>query len=135
MTDSGIAGESGSLNARLRTVPLGVLVIAAFIGILGLGSVAAGVYLVVQERTIGLWAALTGLVAGPLILYLALQLIRLARWSWLALVVLVWLLFLSSVIQFVVAPGVVASQLAEIVVEVTLAYYLLRPRVIAAFGR
>ena len=135
-TETGRPGTAGpGLTARLRSVPIGVLVIAAFFGILGLGSVTAGLYMVVQERSIGLWAAVTGLLGGPLILYLAWHMLRLSRWSWLALMVLVWMLFLSSVVRFVVAPGLAVSQLGEVVLEVAIAYYLLRPRVLAAFGR
>jgi hypothetical protein len=123
------------MPVQLSRVPLGVLLIAALFAILSAGSLLGGLYLLFLDGSIGAWAAVMALLAAPLSLYFAMRLTSLAPWTWMALVVLIWFLFLSSVLRFVATPGLVIAQLGEIVLEVSAAYYLLRPSVRAAFGR
>jgi hypothetical protein len=130
-----VATRRPRLNQRLRQIPLGILLIAAVLGVLGLGSFAGGVYLMLEGGALRPWAAATALVMAPVVLYLAFQLLQLTRWAWVTLMALITLLFASSVIRFVFAPGLLIAPLMEIVFEATAAYYLLRPRVRAAFGR
>lgn len=112
---------------------MGVLALAALLGFMGAGFVLGGAYLVVAGE-VG-WVAAAAAGAGPVLLYVALHLVRLTRWSWSALVLLFVLLILSSAARALGGGGDVAVPLVELGVELACLAYLLRPRIRRAFGR
>ena len=120
---------------RLRRIPAGILLIAALLVILGVGSITGGAYLLLQDGTVSLWAVATGLIAGPAILYLAYHLVRLTYWTWTTLIVLLVLMAASSLVRLLVVPGLSIAPIGELVVEVLAAAYLTRPGVKGAFRR
>lgn len=139
MTESGVeirAGRSpaGAGWARLiRSAPLGVLILCALLFFLGAGLVLGGIYLAMARSDTGWmpWAMALGI--GPTALYLALHLLRLTSWSWLALVTLVGLLLCSSVARALGASEIIVSPLVEVAVEVLCLVYLSRSRIRRAF--
>lgn len=120
---------------RARRAPLGVITLSALLAILGGALVLGGAWLGISRAGAGwpVWAA--GLLVGPLAMYLALQLLSLTRWAWLALVVLTVLLLVSSLARLLLLPGLYFVPIGEIVVEAALLVYLWRPQVRAAFAR
>jgi hypothetical protein len=127
------AAVAAGLTERIRRLPLGILLLAALSAILGLGSTLGGLYLVIEGGAT-IWAVAVAILAGPTLLYLAYHLMRLAHWTWLALMVLAGLLFASSVVRIAVAPRVPLPALAEIIVQAAVAFYLVRPRIRSRFG-
>jgi hypothetical protein len=96
---------------------------------------AGGIYLALTREDGGWMAWLAALAVGPLILYIAVHVIRLSHWAWLALVGLAALLIASAVIRlFFQGPHPVVP-LVEIAIEAASLLYLTRPRVRQAFGR
>jgi hypothetical protein len=122
-----------AMSDRDRAPPLGILLLAGLFAFLGLGSLSGGVYLLIETRTLSSWAALTAFGLAPVLLYLAYHLYRLRRWAWLSMVVLVSLLFLSTLVRLLLAPGWPLPAFAEIAGELALAYYLARPGVRTRF--
>lgn len=125
---------AGGLSVRLRTIPMGVLVLAALFGLVGVASVGVGMFLLLDVGSLSPWAGIVGLLIGPSVLYLAYGLVRLARWTWLSLAVLVGLLFVSSLIRLAASSGFPAAAIAELAVEVALLVYITRPDLRRAFG-
>ena len=113
---------------------MGVLVLAALLSFAGAGLMAAALYLAVTRAAEGwpLWAA--ALLFGPLLLYLASGLVRLARWAFLAMVALLLLLAATAVVRAVSSPSTWVSPLVELLVEAAALAYLLRPRLRRRFG-
>jgi hypothetical protein len=122
------------LVARLRYAPFGILLIAALLAIGGIGSIAGGIFLILQDGSLTPWAAVISIFTGPAAFYLAYHLVALERWTWLALLFVVGLLFLSSVLRLAVSPGLSLAPLAEIAIEITAALYLLRAAIRESFG-
>jgi hypothetical protein len=125
---------SVALIPALRRAPLGVLLISAMLVIGGVGSLVAGGYLLLREGSLSTWAGATSIVIGPAILYFAYELVRLARWTWLALAVLLVLLFLSSIVRAIVSPGVPTAALLEVVLEIVAAAYISRRTIRTTYG-
>lgn len=121
------------LALNVRGLPLGVLLLVALCAMIGLGSLAGGVYLVLVSGTLSVWAGVVALVTGPILLYLGYHLLHLARWSWMVLVVVDGLLFLSSLARLALSPSQPVVPLAEMAVELALALYLTRPGVRGLF--
>lgn len=134
MLRGGTRGWEG-WSGVLRRAPLGVTVLGALLFLLGAGLVVGGVFLALSRREAGWvpWAA--ALLAGPAVIYMALHLLRLSRWAWLTMVLLVMLLLASSLVRVLAAPGELVAPLAEIAVELALLLYLGRAPVRRAFGR
>jgi hypothetical protein len=122
-----------TLAAATRRAPLGILLIAAFCGMIGLGSMAGSIYLILASGNLSLWAGVVALM-GPVFLYLAYNLVQLAPWTYMALIVLIVLLFLSSLARIVISPRPL-SAFGEILVELAIAFYLTRPGQRRAFAR
>lgn len=120
---------------RLGRVPLGVLVLGAVLAFLGAGLLVAGVYLAVARADVGRLAAAATIIVGPLAVYVALSLVRLARWAWLAIILLLTLLLGSSVVRLVYSPGLPMESIGEIALEIVSLLYLGRRRVRGAFDR
>ncbi|HET7321109.1 MAG TPA: hypothetical protein VFI96_01350 [Longimicrobiaceae bacterium] len=119
----------------LRRAPLGVLVLGALLGFLGGAVFVVGSYLALSRREAGWMAWGAALAVGPLLLYMAVQLTRLARWAWLAMVLLLVLLAGSSAVRLVITPDIPMAPLGELAAEGLALLYLLRPHVRRAFGR
>jgi hypothetical protein len=117
-----------------RRAPFGILLVSALLALLGTGFVAGGLYLTLIGRGLGWWALSAALVLGPLVLYVALHLVRLSHWAWLALCALLCLLLASSILRLLATPPPAVSPLGEIVVEVATLLYLFRPRIRRAYG-
>lgn len=122
------------MSAAIRSTPLGILLVAALFAMIGLGTIVAGFYLMIERGSLTLWASIVALVIGPTILYMTYHMVRRSHWAWTALVCLVGLLLVSSVVRLVVSPSPV-SPIGEIVVELLLLFYLTRPKMRANFGR
>lgn len=120
------------LHADLRSTPTGMLVVAVLLGLFGAGLVLGAAYLALARRDVGwvVWAS--ALAVGPLTLYVALHLARRSHWAWLALVMVLVMLLASSAWRLVAAPGLAISPIAEILAELLVLGYLLRPGVRAA---
>lgn len=116
-----------------RRAPFGILVVSAMLALVGAGFVLAGVWQIAIGRPLGWWAVAAALLLGPLVLYVALHLVRLSHWAWLAMCALLCLLLASSVWRLLATPPPAASPLAEIVLEVLTLLYLYRRHVRAAF--
>lgn len=121
-------------SSRLREVPAGVLVLAALLAFLAGGTLFGGAYLLFTRTQVGGlgWAMI--LVAAPLSLYMAVQLVRRTRWAWRTTVIMVALLLLSSIARALLAPRFPAAALGEVALEVIVLIYLALPRVRASFG-
>lgn len=125
----------GGSGAWLRRAPLGILVVGFALLLLGAGFVAGGVYLGLARADTG-WVAWGGaVVIGPLLFYVAVHLLRLSSWAWLALVGLMALLLASALARFLLAGPHPLAPLLEMCVEIVLLVYLTRPSVRRAFGR
>lgn len=124
----------GRISARLRATPLGILLVAALLAMIGLGTILAGFYLMIEEGSLTLWASVVALVIGPTILYLTYHILRLSHWAWMALLAVAVLMLCSSLVRLFVSPTPL-SPAAEIAVELLLLYYLTRPKMRARFGR
>ncbi|MEX2583232.1 MAG: hypothetical protein WD766_08150 [Gemmatimonadota bacterium] len=123
-----------SISRALRGTPFGILLMAAVFAMIALTAMAGGVYLAFFGSSGSVLVGVLAVVAGPAILYLCYHLVQMSRWAWLAVLVLVALLFLSSVARVAVTPTVQISSLAEILIELVIAYYLTRPGLRRAFG-
>ncbi|HET8656554.1 MAG TPA: hypothetical protein VFL93_13625, partial [Longimicrobiaceae bacterium] len=99
------------------------------------GFLIAGVYLAVARADVARLAAGAAIVVGPLVVYVALSLVRLAHWAWLAMVLLLALLLGSSVARLLYSPGFPTESIGEIAVESAALLYLSRRRIRGAFGR
>lgn len=120
---------------RLRTrLPLGILLIAAILMMLGGGSLLGSAFLLLRGDGVGYWAPVASLAFGSAALYLRYCLLRLVEWSWRALLFLLALLFLSSVLRLLAGPTLRVAPLLEIGAELVCAIYLTRPRVRALFA-
>jgi len=108
---------------------------AAVFAMIAVASIVGGGWLVLFGASGSVWAGALAVVAGPGILYLCIHLVRRTRWAWSAVLVLVVLLLGSSLVRLAVTPSLQVAVLAEIAVELALAYYLTRPEVRGAFGR
>ena len=131
-----LRGRAAIWEQRLRSAPLGVLVLSMMLGLLGAGIMIAGAYLGLTRPGAG-WGVWVGAVAvGPLILFVGMRLLSLATWTWSMLVMLLVLLLLSSCARAVLTPGVLPTvPMVEIVLELAALAYLATPRVRRAFGR
>lgn len=116
-------------------MPLGISFIAGLLAIIGVGSIAAGIYGLLASGSVSAWAAATGLAAGPAILYLAFHLVQFARWTWRTLMVVLVMLLISSVARLLAAPDMVAPPIIEILVELSALYYLSRNKIRMRFDR
>ena len=121
-------------SALIRSAPLGVLILCAVLFFLGAGLVLGGLYLAFARRDTGWVAWAMALCTGPVAIYLALHLLRLTSWAWLALVTLVGLLFVSSAVRAFGSPETRVSPMVEMAVEVLCLVYLTRPSVRRSFG-
>ena len=138
-TREGAATDGGGKAVRwgemLRRPPAGVLVLAGLLAFLGAGFVVGAAYLALARPDPGWLLLAIGLGAGPLALYVALHLLRLTRWAWLAIVMADALLLASSSWRLLTAPERPAVAIAEIVLELLALVYLSRLRVRRAFTR
>lgn len=122
------------IATKARGAPLGILMIAALLGIAGAGSVMAGGYLALTGSASAAPSAAFAILVGIAVLYFVINLLTLARWAWLALLALTVLLLVSSVVRLFLMPGAAVVLLAEIGVEFVVAYYLTRDRIRGRFG-
>lgn len=121
--------------ARLREAPAGVLVLVGLLGLMGCGLMLGGSYLALARGNVG-WMVWTAAVAvGPLLLYFAAQLLRLAHWAWLTMVILLGMLLVSSLARTASTPHLPLAPLAEIAGEALVLTYLLRGEVRRSFRR
>jgi hypothetical protein len=127
--------RGGSWSDVLRRPPVGVLVLGGLLAFLGAGFVVGAAYFTLAEPGVGWVPLLTGAGAGPLALYVAIHLIRLTHWAWLAMVLALALLLASSLWRLAVAPPPPVAPVLEIVVELLGLAYLTRPGVRGAFAR
>ncbi len=117
-----------------RRAPIGVLVLGALLFFVGAGFILAGVFFLLLG-TVGIpFGGVIMLLVGPLFLYVALQLVLLQRWAWLAIVALLALLLVSSLIRAFTAEEIPIAPLFEVVVQLGTLAYLTRPRVRGAFA-
>lgn len=128
-------GPSEKWPDIVRRVPAGVLVLAAVLFLVGSGMVLGGAYLAIARRDAGWMAWSTALILGPAVLYAAFHLLRLTRWIWLAMVMLLGLLLVSSLLRALTSPETPVSPLVEMAAEIGFLVYLHRPAVRRAFGR
>ena len=124
-----LADDIGYRISSGPSPPLGISIIAGMLAIIGLGSIAAGLYALLASGRVSLWAAATGLVAGPASLYLAFHLLRFAQWTWRTLMVVLVMLTISSIVRLVSMPEIVTPPVIEIVVEVVALFYLSRDEI------
>jgi hypothetical protein len=110
-----------------------VTVLAALFGIIGGGMLLGGIYFSLSEPAPGWMPLLTGVVFGPLAIYLAYHLLRLTHWAWLTLLILTVLLLGSSIARAAAGPPIAKQPLVEIALELGLLLYLRRPAVRGAF--
>ncbi len=118
----------------IRSAPLGVLILCALLFFLGAGFVLGGFFLAMARGDTGWMAWVLALAIGPTALYLAVHLLLLTSWSWLAMIALLGLLLASSVVRAVGSPDVVLSPLGEIAVEGVCLLYMARRPTRRAFG-
>lgn len=130
-----MANLTESFGDRLRQTPIGIMMIAALLTILGVGSLAGGGYLLLEREAVSLWGVAAGLIGGAAILYLTYNLVQLVRWTWMTLVVLLALMTVSSVLRLFVVPEIAIAPIAELLIEAVAAYYLTRPSIRRRFGR
>ncbi|MQA91233.1 MAG: hypothetical protein GEU90_13540 [Gemmatimonas sp.] len=107
---------------------------AAVFSMIGLTSMMGAGWLVLFGASGSLWAGMVAAVAGPAILYLSYHVVRLARWAWTAVLVMVALMLGSSIVRLVVTPALDVSVIAEIIAELGIGLYLTRPAIRSAFG-
>ena len=119
----------------LRRPPVGVLVLGGLLAFLGAGFILGAAYFTLAGPELGWTAVLTGVGAGPLALYVAIHLVRLTHWAWLAMVLVLLLLLASSAWRLVVSPPPPTVPVLEIVAELFGLAYLTRPGVRGAFTR
>ena len=119
---------------RLRETPTGILLISAFLVVLGFGSLFGGLWVVMSQGDISYWAIATGVIGGPALFYLAYNLIHFARWTWMTLIALIVLMAASSVLRLLVDPGMGIAPTGELLVEAIAAYYLTRPSIRRRFS-
>jgi hypothetical protein len=117
-----------SWEQTFRSAPIGILAISALLGVAGLGLVGGGIYWAARGAA-GWYAIATAFAVGPLMLYVAVRLIQFARWTWMVLITLLVLLFLSSIVRALTERGPPVAPLAEMVVELGCLAYLIRPHV------
>jgi hypothetical protein len=127
--------KDGTWLDAVRRPPVGVLVLAGLLGFLGAGFIVSSAYLAIAEPRSALGFAVAGLGAGPLAIYVALHLIRLTHWAWLALMLALVLLLASSAWRLLTAPPPRIVPIAELVVELLAVFYLTRPSVRGSFTR
>lgn len=118
----------------IRGAPMGVLILCAILFFIGAGFVLAGFFLAFARADSGWMVWTMALVLGPVVLYLAVHLLLLTSWAWLAMVALLGLLVASSVVRAVGSPDVLLAPLGELVVEALCLYYLARRPTRRAFG-
>jgi hypothetical protein len=123
-----------SLAMRAHRTPLGVLLLAAVLGVIGTTSLVAGAYVTLSGGTRWLGPGLVGVVIGPAVLHLAWKLIYRARWAWVAMLAVTGMLFLSSLARLVFTPEAAGAAMLEILGEAVLAWYLTRPRIRGHFS-
>ncbi len=121
------------IATKARDAPLGILLIAALLGIGGAGAVMAGGYLALTGGGAALPSAGIAIIVGVAVLYLVSNLLTLARWTWVALIALVVLLLVSSVARLFLLPDALGVLLAEIALEIVIGYYLTRERIRTRF--
>jgi hypothetical protein len=122
------------LAGKVRHAPLGILLFAALLSVMAIGSIVAGAYLMLYPSSVSWWTiGLAGLIA-PTSLYLAFHLVSRTPWAWLAALWIVGLLLASSIVRIGLEPGFPGAAGLEIIPEVAAALYLLRPRVRTAFA-
>jgi hypothetical protein len=119
----------------IRRAPLGILLVGGILCFLGFGLALGGGYLAVARSDTGWGAWLAVLVAGPALVYLGVNLLRLTRGSWRTLALLLTFLLASSLVRAATSPEAGLSPFGEIVLEIALLLYLTRPAVRRAFGR
>jgi hypothetical protein len=120
--------------ARFRRAPLGIVLLTCLFAMSGAGLMAGGGYVLLSGQSVTPWAGAAAILVGPAVLYVAYHLLRLTHWTWLALVMLTGLLFLSSVVRLIVSPGISVPAILEIIGELALAFYLSRPGVRQVFS-
>lgn len=129
------APRGASWADLIRRAPVGVLVMGGLLSFLAAGFVLGGSYLGLSRADAGWVPWVAVLFAGPVLLYFGLHLLKLTPWAWLATVLLLVLLFASSIARAVLAPETGFSPFGEMVVEAGWLLYLWRPSVRQAFGR
>lgn len=123
------------VGAGVLSLPLGLAVLVALLAITALGAMTAGLYILMASPSPSVWGAVSAVVAGPAILYLAFHIIRGSHWAWRALVAAIVLLVGSSIVRLVATPGLPLASIGELVVESLALYYLTRPEARAHFAR
>lgn len=115
-------------------VPIGIAALAAVSAVLGIGLLLGAAYLTVARRDLGWIVQASAFALGPIVLYYAVQLYRLARWAWTATVIVMLLLLASSIAGAFLGPGFPGESFLEILAEVLALGYLSRAAVRRAFG-
>ena len=123
------AASRGTITAKLKRVPLGILLIASALAITGFGSLGAAAYLALDDRSLTFWALGLAGATAPAALYLGYQLLCLRRWAWVAAVSVTVLLLASSVLKSIADREMAGAAAIEIVAELLVLAYLVRPRV------
>lgn len=121
-------------SQALRDTPTGILLISALLVILGFGSFFGGLWMLVGQGEMSYWAVATAFVGGPALFYLAYNLVRFERWTWMTLVALVALMAISSILRLLFAPEMRIAPTGELLVEAIVAYYLTRPSIRGRFA-
>lgn len=127
-------GVPNPLRTWLGRAPIGVAALAMVLALLGAGLLLGGAYLATVRRELSWIVHASALALGPIVLYFAVQLLRLARWTWLAMILLLVLLAASSAFRASVSGGLPTASVLELVVEAVLLAYLARRPVRRAFG-
>jgi hypothetical protein len=122
-------------TARFRAAPIGVLALAGVLVLLGAALLVAGAFNLLLRDGSGWIAWVCALLAGPLAVYFGVRLAGLARWSWLAVMILFSLLLASSLSRAFLTPAFLGRAAGEIVLEGFVLLYFGRVPVRAAFGR
>lgn len=118
--------QSSNWAAVFRRAPAGVLVLSGMLLFLGAGLIVSGTYLAITRPSVGWLAGLSAVALGPLVIYVALHVVRLTHWAWLVLVLVMVMLFLSSCVRLLASPELTAAPVAELLAEIAALVYLAR---------
>jgi hypothetical protein len=124
-----------SWSEVIRRAPTGILVLGTLLFFIGAGFVLGGAYLGLTREDVGWGAWATALLMGPVVVYVALHLVRLTRWAWLSMVLTLALLLISSIARALGSSEIPLAPLLEAVAEIGFLAYLSRPPIRRAFRK